>query len=217
MIVVHHLERSRSQRIIWLLEELGQAYEIKRYARDRRTLLAPRELRTIHPLGKAPIVVDAQSVLIESGAIVDILIDRYGEGKGLRPAPGTPERIAYTTFLHLAEGTVMPPLVLRLIFRTMADKAPRLGRPLVKLVTAPVTALYVKPSLNRAFDTLESELGARAWLAGDTFSGADIMMSTPVVIGDERGDLKRRPKLADWLARARARPAYKAAMAKIGE
>ena len=168
-------------------------------------------------LGKAPIVVDGRTVLIESGAIVDILIDRYGEGKGLRPAPGTAERLAYTTFLHLAEGTMMPPLVLRLIFRTMAEKAPRLGRPLVRLVTAPVTALYVKPSLDRAFGFLETELDGRAWFAGDAFSGADIMISTPVAIGDERGDLKRRPRLADWLARARARPAYAAAMAKIGE
>ena len=217
MIVVHHLERSRSQRIVWLLEELGQSYEIKRYARDKRTMLAPRELRSVHPLGKAPIVVYGKTVIVESGAIIDILLHRYGDGKALRPAPGTPERIAYTTYLHLAEGTMMPPLVMRLIFRTMAEKAPRLGRPLVRLVTAPVSALYVKPSLDRAFDVLEKELGGRTWFAGDAFSGADIMMSTPVAIGDERGDLKRRSRLADWLARARARPAYKAAMERIGE
>ncbi len=220
MIVVHHLERSRSQRIVWLLEELGQAYEVKRYARDKRTMLAPRALRSVHPLGKAPVVVDGQTILIESGAIIDTLIDRYGEGKGLRPAPGTPERVAYTTFLHLAEGSLMPPLVTRLIFATMAAKAPRLARPLVRLVTAPVGALYLKPTIERALDFLEAELAKRPWFAGDTFSAADIQMSVPVAMAVERkrgrGD-KARPKLADWLARVRARPAYKAAMARIGE
>ncbi len=219
MIVVHHLERSRSQRVVWLLEELGQPYEVKRYARDKRTMLAPRALRAVHPLGKAPIVVDGQTVLVESGAIIDILVDRYGEGRGLRPAPGTPERLAYTTFLHFAEGSMMPPLVMRLIFATMAAKAPRLARPLVKLVTAPVGALYLRPTSERALDFFEAELAKRPWCAGDAFSAADIQMSMPVAMASERrgrGD-KARPRLADWLARVRARPAYAAAMARIEE
>ncbi len=220
MIVVHHLERSRSQRIVWLLEELGEPYEVKRYARDKRTSLAPRQLRAVHPLGKAPIVVDGSTILIESGAIIDTLIDRYGEGKRLRPAPGTPERVAYTTFLHFAEGSMMPPLVTRLIFAAMATKAPRLARPLVTLVTAPVDALYLKPTIERALDWLEAELAGRRWFAGDAFSAADIQMSVPVALALERRRGRggeARPRLADWLARARARPASRAAMARIGE
>ena len=220
MIVVHHLERSRSQRVAWLLEELGQPYEVKRYARDKRSQLAPRALRAVHPLGKAPIVVDGSTVLVESGAILDVLVDRYGEGRGLRPSPGTPERLAYTTFLHFAEGSMMPPLVTWLIFATMAAKAPRLARPLVRLVTAPVGALYLGPTIERALDWLEAELGRRPWFAGDAFSAADIQMSVPVAMALERGRGRggaARPTLADWLARARARPAHGAAMARIGE
>ena len=218
MIVVHHLEHSRSQRIVWLLEELEQPYEIKRYARNAKTMLAPPELRAVHPLGKAPVVTDDEFVLFESGAIIEYLLERHGGGSGLRPAPGTPEHIAYTTFMHFAEGSLMPPLLLRLIFDTMGKKAPALMRPVVKMVTAPVDGLFVNPNITRTLDFLENELAKRPWFAGEDFSGADIQMSFPLEAASRRGGLDAtRPNLMGWLDRIHARPANKRAMAAIGE
>ena len=218
MIVVHHLEHSRSQRIVWLLEELGVAYELKRYKRDPKTMLAPPELFAVQRLGKSPIVVDDGTVLIESGAIIEYLCARHGGQSGLVPAPGAPEHLAYLTFLHYAEGSMMPPLLMRLIFSTMAEKSPALMRPLVRAVTAPVETLYVKPNLKRILDFLEDELGRRPWFAGDTFTAADIQMSFPIEMARQRGGLdEARPKLVDWLARIHARPAYGRAMRAIGE
>jgi len=218
MIVVHHLERSRSERILWLLEELGLPYEIKRYKRNSKTMLAPPELTKVHPLGKAPVVVDDDgTVLIESGSIIETLLDRHGANR-LRPALGTPEHVAYTTFVHFAEGSMMPPLLLRLIFGSMNRRAPALMRPLVRAVTKPVEALYVEPNIRRTLDFLEGELKQRPWFAGSAFTAADIQMSFPIGAAHQRGGLDRRwPKLMDWLARIQARPARKAAMEKIGE
>ena len=217
MIVLHHLEHSRSQRIAWLLEELGLPYEIKRYARDKKTMLAPPELRAVHPLGKAPVLVEDGVVLFESGAIIDYMLERHG-GSGLRPAPGTQEHVAYTTFLHFAEGSLMPPLLLRLIFDTMGKKAPAVMRPVVKIVTGPVNGLFVNPNIERTLDFLEAELTKRPWFAGEDFTGADIQMSFPLEAAAQRGGLNAsRPKLMDWLSRIHARSANRTAMAKIGE
>ena len=116
MLTVHHLNNSRSQRVLWLLEELGVPYEIKRYERDPKTMLAPPELRAVHPLGKSPVITDAGQTIAESGAIIEYLVDKYGEGSGLKPAAGTPERLRYTYWLHYAEGSAMPPLLLKLVF-----------------------------------------------------------------------------------------------------
>ena len=218
MIVLHHLDHSRSQRIAWLLEELGTPYEIKRYKRDRKTMLAPPELRAVHRLGKAPIVVDDGTVLIESGAIIEYLLARHGAVSGLLPASGTPAHLRYLTFLHFAEGSMMPPLLMRLIFSTMNAKAPALVRPLVRAVTAPVETLYVRPNLTRILDFLEAELGTRSWFAGDAFSGADIQMSFPIEMAAQRGGLDAsRPNLMNFLARIHARDAYQRALQKIGE
>lgn len=218
MITVHHLERSRSQRIVWLLEELGVPYEIKRYKRDAKTMLAPPELHAVHRLGKSPIVVDDGTVLIESGAIIEFLCARHGGESGLVPPPGTPDHLAHLTFLHYAEGSMMPPLLMRLIFSTMAEKAPALVRPLVRVVTAPIETLYVRPNLASILDFLEDELGRRNWFAGQRFGAADIQMSFPIEMARQRGGLDgSRSKLMDWLARIHARPAYRCAMGKIGE
>lgn len=218
MITVHHLEYSRSQRIVWLLEELDIPYEIKRYKRNPKTMLAPPELRAVHRLAKAPIVDDDGTLLIESGAIIEYLCARHGGQSGLVPAPGTPDHLAYLTFLHFAEGSMMPPLLMRLIFSTMGEKAPALVRPLVRAVTAPVETLYVRPNLASILDFLEGELGKHAWFAGNTFTAADIQMSFPIEMAHDRGGLDgSRPKLMDWLARIRGRPAYGRAMGKIGE
>lgn len=217
MLIVHHLEHSRSQRIVWLLEELGLPYEIKRYKRNPKTMLAPPELRAVHPLGKAPILVEDGDVMIESGAIIDTMISRHGAASGLRPADGTPAREAYTTFLHFAEGSMMPPLLLRLIYNSMNERSPALLRPLVRTLMGPLEKGFTEPNIRRTLDFLESELGTRPWFAGDAFSGADIQMSFPIEMSQQRGGLDAsRPKLMDFLRRIRARPAYQRAFAKIG-
>ena len=219
MIVVHHLERSRSERVVWLLEEMSLPYELKLYKRDPKTMLAPPELFKVSPLGHAPVVVDEDgAVLIESGAIIDTLLKRHEVEPRLRPAEGTPEHLAYTTFLHFAEGTMMPPLLIRLLFNSMSDKAPALARPLVKGLFSFPEKLYVGPNIKRTLDFLEGELDKRAWFAGSDFTGADIQMSFPVAMARQRGGLDGRwPKLMDFLRRIEARPAYRAAKAKIGE
>lgn len=219
MIVVHHLEHSRSERIVWLLEEMGLPYEVKLYKRDPKTMLAPPELMKISPLGHAPIVVDEDgAVLIESGAIIDTLLKRHEVEPRLRPAEGTPEHLAYTTFLHLAEGSMMPPLLIRLLFNAMAEKSPMLARPLVKGLTSFPEKLYVGPNIKRTLDFLDEELEKREWFAGPDFTGADIQMSFPVAMARQRGGLDGRwPKLLAFLKRIEARPAHKAAKKRIGE
>lgn len=218
MITVHHLEQSRSQRIVWLLEELGLTYVIKRYKRDPKTMLAPPELRAVHPLGKAPVLVEDGAVLIESGAIIEYLISRHGTSSGLRPVEGTPERLAYTTFLHFAEGSMMPPLLLRLIFTRMGIMAPALLRPIVRAIGAPVNTGFIEPNISRTLDFLEGELDKRPWFAGDAFTGADIQMSFPMEVARQRGGLNAsRPNLMNFLTRIRARAAYLRALSKIGE
>ena len=218
MIVLHHLEHSRSQRIAWLLEELGVPYAIERYKRDPKTMLAPPALKAVHPLGKAPIVVDDGRVLIESGAIIDELITRYGAGKGLRPAEGTPEHLRYSTFLHFAEGSQMPPLLLRLVFTRIVEMSPGLIRPLAKAIAKPVNQGFIAPNIKSQLDFLDAELSKRPWFAGDALSGADIQMSFPIEMAQQRGGLDSKwPKLVDFLGRIRARPAYARAREKIGE
>ncbi len=219
MIMVHHLEHSRSERIVWLLEEMGLPYEIKFYKRDPKTQLAPPELLKVSPLGHAPVLVDEDgAVLIESGAIIDTLLKRHEVEARLRPDEGTPEHLNYTTFLHFAEGSMMPPLVMRLLFNAMGEKSPALMRPFVKGITSFPEKLYVGPNIRRTLDFLERELGKREWFAGPHFTGADIQMSFPIAMARQRGGLGGGwPKLLDFLKRIEARPAYRTAKAKIGE
>lgn len=215
MIVVHHLNHSRSQRVLWLLEELGLPYRIEFYERDRKTMLAPPALRKIHPLGKSPVVVDGDLVLAESGAIVETLVERHGEGR-LAPAPGTPERLRYRYWLHYAEGSLMPPLLMKLVF-DQVEKAPLVVRPIAKAISAKVNAAFIQPNLRTHLDFLEGELAKSPWFAGEAFSAADIQMSFPLEAAAARAGLDhRRPRLMDWLARIHARPAYQAALDKGG-
>ena len=215
MITVHHLERSRSQRVLWLLEELGVPYELKEYKRDPRTLRAPSALREVHPLGKSPIVTDGELTLAESGAILDYLVDRYGGGK-LRPAPGTAERIRYDYWLHYAEGSAMPPLLLTLVFSEVKKKAPWPIRPIARAIADKVLSEAVRPQLALHFDWIERELGKSTWFAGEELTAADIQMSYPLEAHAERGDGADRPRLEAWLERVRARPAYKRAIERGG-
>ena len=202
MIVVHHLENSRSQRILWLLEELGLDYEVRRYSRDPKTMLAPPELARIHPLGKSPVIEDGAHILAETGAIVEYLVER--EGGRLGPPARRESVLRYRQFLHYAESSLMPVLFGLLVVRRLGI----LGRP------ARPTLLKMAA---RHLDWLESELSGRDWFAGEEFSAADIMMSFPLEVARGRAGLgAERPNLIDWLERLHARPAYAAALRKGG-
>ncbi|MGH8821674.1 MAG: glutathione S-transferase, partial [Rhodoferax sp.] len=196
----------------------GLPYEIKRYQRDSKTMLAPASLREVHPLGKSPVVTDGALTLAESGAIVEYLIDQHGAGR-LAPAPGTPERLRYTYWLHYAEGSAMPPLLLKLVFDTI-EKSPMpfFVRPIAKAISGKAKSSFIGPQIRQHLDYLEGELGKTAWFAGSEFSGADIQMSFPLEAAAARAGLdKSRPRLMDFLARIHARPAYQRALEKGGE
>ena len=204
MIVVHHLNNSRSQRILWLLEELGLNYEIKRYERDPKTMLAPASLREVHPLGKSPIITDDALTLAESGAIIEYLVERYGDLK-LAPARGTAERLRYTYWLHYAEGSAMPLLVMKLIF----DK--------FGLGNSSAVNEFVAPQIQLHLDYIESELGKNTWFVGEEFTAADIQMSFPVeAVAAQIGLDESLPRLRGFLDRIHTRPAYQRALSRGG-
>lgn len=216
MITVHHLNASRSQRILWLLEELGLDYEVKRYERDRKTMLAPASLRAVHPLGKSPVITDGDITLAESGAIVEYLIGTYGDGR-LIPPPGSAERRRYTFWLHHAEGSAMPLLVMKLLFQEMSKRAPFFIRPLTRLIERQIGTSYIDPSLSAEVRYWEATLAGSAWFAGAEFTGADIMMSFPAETAAARGVVKgMHPKLLEFLKTIHARPAYRRALERGG-
>ena len=218
MLTVHHLNNSRSQRILWLLEELGLPYEIVRYQRDAKTMLAPPELRRVHPLGKSPVVTtDDGLTLAESGAIIETVVARYGQGQ-LAPAAGTPEALRYRYWLHYAEGSAMPPLLLKLVFDKIENTPmPFFVKPIAKAISGKAKSGFITPQITTHLDFMEAELGKSLWFAGDTFTGADIQMSFPVEAAQSRGGLNAsRPKLMAYLERIRARPAYQRALERGG-
>ncbi|RVT50449.1 glutathione S-transferase [Rubrivivax albus] len=217
MITVHHLEHSRSQRVLWLLEELGLDYEVKRYARDPKTMLAPPELAAVHPLGKSPVITDGDVVVAESGAIVEYLVDTHGGGR-LKPPAGTPAHRQYVYWLHFAEGTAMPPLLMKLVFdKVRSAKMPFFARPIARGIADQVEKSFLRPNLERQFAFMEAELKERDWFAGGDFSAADVQMSFPLEAASARGGLDQRfPRLRDWLARIHALPAYQRALARGG-
>ena len=218
MIIVHHLNNSRSQRVLWLLEELGLAYEVKRYERDRKTMLAPPELRAVHPLGKSPVVTDGDLTLAESGAIVEYLVERYGNGR-LAPQTGTPAYLRYRYWLHYAEGSAMSPLLLKLVFdKIETSPMPFFIKPIAKIISGKAKSGFITPQINTHLDYMEGELCKSSWFAGEEFSGADVQMSFPLEAAAARGGLDAsRPKLMSFLKRIHARPAYKKALERGGE
>ncbi|MBT2301561.1 glutathione S-transferase [Variovorax paradoxus] len=218
MITVHHLNNSRSQRVLWLLEELELPYEIVHYQRDPKTMLAPPTLRAVHPLGRSPVVTtDEGLTLAESGAVVETLIERYGNGR-LAPAAGTPEALRYRYWLHYAEGSAMPPLLLKLMFDQIEKaKMPFFAKPIAKAIAGKAKAAFIMPNIKSHLDFMEGELGKSKWFAGNAFSGADIQMSFPVEAAVARGGLDAsRPKLMAYLERIHARPAYMRALERGG-
>ena len=217
MIIVHHLNNSRSQRVLWLLEELGVEYDVKRYERDPQTMLAPAALRAVHPLGKSPVITDGQLTLAESGAIVEYLADRYGQGR-LAPAAGTPDRLRYTYWMHYAEGSAMPPLLLKLVFdRLETSPMPFFVRPIARAIAGRAKSSFIEPQIKLHLDFMEGELGKSMWFAGSDFTAADVQMSFPIEAAASRGGLDAsRPKLIAFLDRIHARPAYKRALERGG-
>ncbi len=216
MIIVHHLDHSRSNRVLFLLEELGVTYDIKSYGRDAQTLLAPRELKQIHPLGKSPVVEDGVNRIAESGAIITYLIETYGQGR-LQPKPGTVEWRNYQYFLHYAEGSLMPLLLMSLVFsRISKPPAPWLLRPVAKAIEMAVKKKLLDPQTRTHFDFIESELKHRPWFAGAEFSAADVQMSYPIEAAESRVGYDERPAIQDWLKRIRAKPSYQKAVARGG-
>jgi glutathione S-transferase len=214
MITVHHLNNSRSQRILWLLEELDLPFEVKRYERTKAGL-APETLKLVHPLGKSPVITDGDVTLAETGAIVEYLVEKQ---QRLRPRSGTPEELLYRFFLHYAEGSLMPHLLMSLVFsKVQSAPAPFFIRPVINGIVAKVRKLWIGPQTELHFSYLEGELKDRRWFAGEEFSAADVQMSFPIEAAKAQGLLNDKPRLQDFLKSIHARPAYQRALAKGGE
>ena len=218
MIAVHHLNNSRSQRVLWLLEELGLEYDIKRYERDKKTMLAPPELRKVHPLGKSPVITDDNLTIAESGAIIEYLVERYGDGC-FAPDREHPAYLRYRYWLHYAEGSLMPPLLLKLVFdKIETSPMPFFVRPIAKAISGKAKSSFIMPQINTHLDYLEAELGKSAWFVGDEFTAADVQLSFPIEAAAARGGLDAsRPRLMDYLQRIHARPAYQRAIERGGK
>ena len=217
MITVHHLDRSRSHRIVWLLEELGVPYEIREYRRDPKTSLAPPELLAVHPLGKSPVITDGELTLAESGAIVEYLVERHGNG-ALVPPPGSAERVRYSYWMHFAEGSAMPPLVMKLVFKRLENAPmPFFAKPVARGIARKVQAGFIDPNIGRISAWIEAELGRGEWFAGSEFTAADIQMSFPVEALAARGGGADRPLTKRFLDRIHARPAWRRAVERGGE
>jgi glutathione S-transferase len=217
VLTVHHLNNSRSQRVLWLLEELGVPYQVERYERDPRTLRAPEALKRVHPLGKSPVVSDGEETIAESGAITEYLLDRYGAGR-LRPSPGSPAHRRYTYWLHYAEGSAMPPLLLKLVFlRIPKARAPWYARGIINALVRNVQGSVIDPELRSHARHWEEALARAPWFAGEEFSAADIQMSFPVEVIETRAPDVLGPKTRAFLARIRERAAYQRARQAGGE
>ncbi|GBG30574.1 Glutathione S-transferase 3 [Hondaea fermentalgiana] len=216
-ITVHHLDMSRSHRIVWLLELLQLPYEIKDYKRNSQTGLAPPELKKVHPLGKAPVVQDGDLTIAESGAIIMHLCERENK---LMPSIGTPERLQFHYWMHYAEGTLMPPLVMTLVFSAVPNQAPWFLRPILKPVCDKVVSSYIGPQLDTNLEMIEAHLGANKWFAGNEITGADVNMSFPLealFLRRGQNDSSRWPNIASYMDRIKNLDSYKAAEARGGK
>lgn len=216
MITVHHLNNSRSQRVLWLLEELGIDYRVERYERDAKTMLAPASLKNVHPLGKSPVISDGERVVAETGAIIEYLVERHGNGR-LAPAAGSDARLRYSYWLHYAEGSLMPLMVMTLIFNRIVPGSPMLIRPIAAGIVKAVHRQFLGPNTRLHLDYVESELGRSTWFAGEDFTAADVQMSFPLEAAASRAcGIDEYPRIAAFLERIHARPAYQRALQKGG-
>jgi len=217
MITVHHLNHSRSHRVLWMLEELELLYELKRYERDPKTMLAPPELKAVHPLGKSPVITDGDLTLAESAAILEYLLERYANGR-LMPAQGSGDYRRFRYWMHYAEGSAMPPLLLKLVFdRAASGPMPFFIKPVARAIANGAHKAFIGPQLKTHLDYMEAELEKSPWFAGDSFSAADIQMSFPLEAARSRAGLDQsRPRLLDFLERIQQRPAYQRAVERGG-
>lgn len=216
MIVVHHLNNSRSQRILWMLEEAGIDFEIKGYQRDPQTNLAPPSLKQVHPLGKSPVITDGDITVAESGAILEYLANQYAPQ--LRPDPKTEAGRQATYWLHFAEGSMMPPLVARLVFEKIKQKAkPFFIKVIAKKIASKAMDSYYGPNIKANFEFVEAHLKKHTWFAGDEISIADFQMSFPLEAAVARGTASQYPAICEFVKRIQSRPAYVQALAKGGE
>ena len=216
MIFVHHLEHSRSHRIVWLLEELGLPYEIKHYKRDPKTKLAPPELKQVHPLGKSPVITDGELVLAESAAIIEYLVHRYGKGL-LRPDQSSPAFVKYNYWMHYAESSLTPPLFLSLVFQMLKkQKLPFFIKPIVKQIVKQTHSFYINPQIRTHLEYVDQELSKSLWFVGNDFTAADIQMSFPLESAMARANASQYPHIFKFVERFRQRPAYQRAIQKGG-
>ncbi|MBN3752743.1 glutathione S-transferase [Paraburkholderia sp. Tr-20389] len=218
MLTVHHLNNSRSQRVLWMLEELGVPYEIKCYQRDPKTMLAPPELRAVHPLGKSPVITDDGHTIAESGAIIEYLLERYGQGR-FEPAAGSAERLKFRYWMHYAEGSAMPPLLLKLVaLRIGSAPMPFFAKPIAKKIASTLQSTFVDPQIALHMRYIDDSLRATGWFAGSEFTAADIQMSFPLEAATARGNRDAKyPSLARFLDTIHARPAYQRALERGGK
>ena len=218
MITLHHLNNSRSQRVVWLLEELGVDYTIKNYQRDAVTILAPDDLKAVHPLGKSPVIDDDKTgiTLAESGAIIEYLVQTYGQQ--LMPEAGSKAYWDYLYWLHFSEGSLMPPMVMNLVFTKMKQAPmPFFIKPVAKMLANKVLQSFVSPNIKRSFDYIEQHLQNNEWFCGDQLTGADFQMSFPLEASAARGLLDNYPATKAYVAKYQAREAYQAGLVKSGE
>jgi len=216
MITLHHLNNSRSQRILWLLEELKTPYEIKFYERDKITILAPKELKQIHALGKSPVITDGDVTVAESGAIIEYLVQTYGHD--LYPQPGSAQHRDYTYWMHYAEGSLMPQMLIKLIFDKVKNSPmPFFVKPIARMIANKVLDSYAGPNIKTNLAFIENHLSQQEWFCGDKLTGADIQMSFPLeaMIAREGGD--QYPNIAAFVRKFQSRPAYQKALEAGGE
>ncbi len=217
MITVHHLNNSRSQRILWLLEELGLEYQIKEYIRDPKSSSAPESLKAVHPLGKSPVITDGEITVAESGAIIEYLLDTYDNQQNLRPTKGQ-ALLDYRYWLHFAEGSLMPLLVMKLVMMKMPkNPMPFFVKPIAKALSQKVQQIFINPRLSPQMDLIEATLAKNTWLTGDTLTAADIQMSFPIQASSTRTDLSAFPNIARYLKQIDAQPAYQKAVERGGK
>ncbi|MAA76253.1 MAG: glutathione S-transferase [Salinisphaeraceae bacterium] len=216
MLTVHHLENSRSQRILWLLEEIGLDYAVERYERDPKTMLAPASLKKVHSLGRSPVITDGDEVIAETGAIIDYLIEDKSDG-ALSPERGTPAWRRYNHFLHYAEGSLMPLLVMKLITSVLGKKpTPLLFRPMGGLVGLGMQKQFIDPRIRQNLEYLDAQLGDADWFVENRLTGADIMLSFPLEASKARGGLAQFPRLIAYVDRFQALPGYQRALERGG-
>jgi glutathione S-transferase len=216
MITVHHLDLSHSQRIFWLLEELELEYSIKRYERDPMTMRAPASFCAIHPLGKSPAISDDHLMISESGAMIEYLITMYGRGRLIPPSESL-ERLSYHHWLHFAEASAMPPLLMKAAFDKVEHRPmPFLAGRWAKLIASQVKNTSIEPEIVQILAYMETALQQSRWFAGDEFTAADIQMSLPIEIAATQGEMATYPSLMDFLQRIHARPAYNYALERCG-